>query len=124
MKLPSILLVDDEEEFVRTLVERLIFRGLTAKGVTTGQEALECLENQQFDVVVADLKMPSVDGPTIKRIVEERYPGTRVLLMTGHGAQGDEVPVNTDYLLKPFNIETLLDRVRDTDTETGRTDAG
>ena len=124
MKLPSILLVDDEEEFVRTLVERLIFRGLTAKGVTTGQEALECLENQQFDVVVADLKMPSVDGPTIKRIVEERYPGTRVLLMTGHGAQGDEVPVNTDYLLKPFNIETLLDRVRDTDPETGRTDAG
>ena len=124
MKQPRILLVDDEEEFVQTLVERLIFRGLDAKGATTGQEALEYLEDQQFDVVVADLKMPSVDGPFIKRIVEERYPGTRVLLMTGHGTLEDEIPASADYLLKPFDIETLLDRIESTGPQTRQVDAG
>ena len=123
MKQTRILLVDDEEELVHTLVERLRFRGLDAEGVTTGREALERLVNSQFDVVVADLKMPSVDGRLIEQIVQERHPGTRVLLMTGHGAQEDEVAAGTDYLLKPFSIDELISRIVDTDPESRQADA-
>jgi two-component system OmpR family response regulator len=118
-----VLLVDDEEELVQTLVERLRFRGLDAEGVTTGKKALERLVVRRFDVVVADLKMPSVDGRLIEQIVKERYPGTRVLLMTGHGAQEDEIPADTEYLLKPFSIETLLSRIMDTEPGDGQVDA-
>jgi DNA-binding response OmpR family regulator len=118
-----VLLIDDEEELVETLVERLRFRGLEAEGATTGEQALEYLMNQRFDVVVADLKMPSLDGNSIQRIVKERYPQTRVLLMTGHGAQEGELPAETDCLFKPFNIETLLSRIMEEDPETVPTDA-
>ncbi len=123
MKEIRVLLVDDEEELVQTLVERLRFRGLDAEGVTTGKKALERLVVRRFDVVVADLKMPSVDGRLIEQIVKERYPGTRVLLMTGHGAQEDEIHDDTEYLLKPFSIETLLSRIMETEPGDGQVDA-
>jgi DNA-binding response OmpR family regulator len=119
-----VLLVDDEVELVETLVERLRFRGLDAQGATTGEQAIEYLMNHRFDVVVADLKMPSLDGNSIQRLVKERYPQTRVILMTGHGAEEGEVPADADCLLKPFSIETLLDRIMSEDPESEQTDAG
>ena len=104
-----VLLVDDEEEFIMTLVERLEFRGIAAKGFTTGREALDCLKDEKFDVVVADLKMPGIDGLEIKRTVERDYPGTKVLLVTGHGGKdsGDD-EAEFDVLMKPFGIDALL----------------
>ena len=112
----KILLVDDEEEFVHTLVERLEFRNIPAKGVTTGKEALKCLEQESFDVVVVDLKMPEVDGLQIKKTVELLYPKTRVILVTGHGAHEPYEglpPENVeDVLMKPFGIRTLLERIQ------------
>lgn len=104
-----VLLVDDEEEFISTLVERLEFRGITAKGFTTGEAALACLRSEKFDVVVADLKMPGIDGLEIKRAVERDYPETKVLLVTGHGGKesGDE-EAEFDVLMKPFGIDALL----------------
>jgi DNA-binding response OmpR family regulator len=115
MKSPKILLVDDEEEFVQTLVERLEFRNIVAKGVTSGKEALRCLVNEMFDVVIVDLKMPEVDGLQIKKIVEMKYPHTKVILVTGHGGQelDDQFlpEIEEDVLMKPFGISSLLERI-------------
>ncbi len=109
MQARRVLLVDDEEEFITTLVERLEFRGIVAKGFTTGEQALDCLRREPFDVVIADLKMPGIDGLEIKRTVEREYPNTRVLLVTGHGGRetGDE-DTEIDVLMKPFGIDALL----------------
>jgi len=116
MRQPRILLIDDEEEFVQTLVERLEFRDISAKGVITGKEALKCLEQEHFDVVVVDLKMPEIDGIQVKRIVERDYPGTRVILVTGHGRQepqeGFNPEIDEDILMKPFGIRALLGRIQ------------
>lgn len=108
-----VLLIDDEEEFISTLVERLEFRGIAAKGFTGGAEALDCLKKEAFDVVIADLKMPGIDGMEIKRTVERDYPDTKVLLVTGHGGResGDD-EVDFDVLMKPFGIEALLEWIR------------
>lgn len=110
MRPVRVLLVDDEEEFISTLVERLEFRGIVAKGFTTGEQALNCLRSESFDVVIADLKMPGIDGMEIKRTVERDYPSTRVLLVTGHGGRegGDDDP-ELDVLMKPFGIDSLLE---------------
>lgn len=109
----KVLLIDDEEEFISTLLERLEFRGIAAKAFTTGAEALDHLKREHFDAVVADLKMPGIDGMEIKRTVEREYPDTKVLLVTGHGGResGDE-EADFDILMKPFGIEALLEWIR------------
>ena len=113
-----VLLVDDEEELVTTLQERLSLRGIVAKAVTSGHEALELMAAQSFDVVVADLKMPGLGGLEVIDTIARVYPGVRVLLVTGHGADLSELDTVTErgceVLLKPFDIDTLLKRIHGT----------
>jgi CheY-like chemotaxis protein len=110
-----VLLVDDEEELVSTLKERLEWRGIAAEAVTSGRSALQLMENSTFDVIVIDLKMPDLDGLEVRDIIHRRYPGVQILMITGHGHnQGEEQVVAegaSDVLLKPFNIDTLIEKI-------------
>lgn len=117
----KVLIVDDEEELVLTLVERLEFRGIAAKGVTKGSDALACLRKEDFDVVVVDLKMPGIDGLEIKEAVEREHPSTKVLLVTGHGAEDPEQDLEIDahFLMKPFDLSTLMQKIREVLGEKG-----
>lgn len=112
-----VLLVDDEEELVATLVERLTLRGIVAEAVTNGEEALRRMRDAPFDVVVADLKMPGISGLTVIERIQRDYPQTKVLLITGHGADADglEEAAATRYtvLMKPFDIQALTERIRE-----------
>jgi DNA-binding NtrC family response regulator len=111
----KVLLVDDEEELVVTMVERLELRGITAKAVTRGSDALTALESEPFDVVVLDLLMPGIGGLKMKSIIERDHPSTEVLLVTGHGSQSPEkdVPSDLHVLMKPFSIDTLVQAIRE-----------
>ena len=106
-----VLIVDDEEELVSALVERLRLRGFDARGVTTGAQALADLETTACDVVVLDVKMPGLGGlEVIKRIKRER-PRLEVVLLTGHGSsvsveEGLEAGA-FEYLMKPVKIDDL-----------------
>ena len=66
-----VLLVDDEEELVATISERLMLRGIEADGVTTGAEALKLARDKEFDVVVLDVKMPGMDGLKVMRKMKQ-----------------------------------------------------
>lgn len=106
-----VLIVDDEEELVSALVERLRLRGFDARGVTTGVEALADLATRACDVVVLDVKMPGLGGlEVIKRIKRER-PELEVVLLTGHGSSVSvEVGMEAgafEYLMKPVKIDDL-----------------
>ncbi|HPY16526.1 MAG TPA: response regulator, partial [Polyangiaceae bacterium] len=57
-----VLLVDDEEELVETIAERLELRGIVAETVTNGEEALQRVLEKPFDVVLLDVKMPGLGG--------------------------------------------------------------
>jgi len=123
VKKAKVLLIDDEEEFVQTLVERLEIRGMEARACTSGEDAVQCLSSEPFDVVVADLKMPNVDGQKIMEIVKERFPGTRVILMTGHGAQPEGTPeIEGCILLKPFGIKRLVNLIEESIPAAGGND--
>lgn len=107
------LFVDDEHDLVSAVVERLEIRGFAAEGVTSGSEALERIESGSFDVVVADVKMPGLDGLQLARILGQRHPKIRIILLSGHGSsedveEGRRLGV-VDYLQKPIDIETLVE---------------
>lgn len=110
-----VLLVDDEEELVATLQERMSLRGIEARAVTDGHDALELMAEESFDVVVADLKMPGLGGLDIIDAIRRKHPGVKVLLVTGHGSeasvQDSVMERGCEVLLKPFDIETLCERI-------------
>jgi len=110
-----VLLVDDEEELVSTLGERLLLRGISAVTATSGHAALQLLTEHPFDIVVLDLKMPDLDGLGTLDVIKREHPDMKVILITGHGSgsepeKPDVVPAE-DVLLKPFDIDTLVDRI-------------
>jgi len=112
-----VLLVDDEREFLETLVKRLNLRKVQAFGAGSGPEALEFLDRNPVDVVVLDVKMPDMDGIEVLRLMKGRHPLIEVIMLTGHASlevaiEGMEAGA-FDYLMKPINIDELLYKVQD-----------
>jgi len=107
-----LLFVDDEEELVSAVVERLELRGIDGVGATSGDEALHLLREGSFDVVILDVKMPGIGGLEVLRTISRRYPEIKVILMTGHGsAKDNEIGRRLGavaYLEKPVDLEDLL----------------
>ena len=107
----KVLLVDDEEELVSTLAERLSFRDVEADWATTGKRALELAESEHYDVAVLDVKMPHISGIELKRTLEKTNPRMRFIFVTGHGSEEDFRTGSAEashYLVKPLDIETLI----------------
>ena len=115
---PSVLVVDDEVQFVETLVKRLAKRGVRVSAANSGQEALEKLAGSgptKTDVVILDVKMPGMDGlETLARIKEE-HPLIEVIMLTGHATVESAIEGMKrgayDYLMKPCKIDALMDKV-------------
>jgi DNA-binding NtrC family response regulator len=106
-----VLIVDDEEELVSAIGERLELRGFHTKGVTSGGAALDYLAENTCDVVLLDVKMPGLGGLDVLQKIKEAHPGIGVLMLTGHGSRRDaEEGVRLgayDYLVKPVSIGVL-----------------
>ena len=107
-----VLVVDDEEEFLDTLVKRLNLRKVDASGTKSGPEALLWIDREPVDVVVLDVKMPDMDGIEVLREIKNRHPLVEVIMLTGHASmevaiQGMEAGA-FDYLLKPVTLEDLM----------------
>jgi DNA-binding NtrC family response regulator len=107
-----VLIVDDEEELVSALVERLKLRGFVATGVTAGTDALAFLETEDCDVVLLDVKMPGLGGLEVIKRIKEGHPRLEVILLTGHGSvksveEGMALGA-FDYLMKPVKIDNLV----------------
>jgi two-component system OmpR family response regulator len=107
-----VLIVDDEEELVSALVERLNLRGFLAHGVTNGSAALAFLEEKACDVVLLDVKMPGLGGLEVIRRIKTADPQMEVILLTGHGSvksveEGMALGA-FDYLMKPVKIDNLV----------------
>jgi DNA-binding NtrC family response regulator len=119
MKEFKILLVDDEEDFVKTLAERLSVKQVGSKSPTValnGRDALNSLQDEVPDVMVLDLRMPGIDGLEVLKKVKLHYPQVQVVILTGHGSDKDREESERlgafDYLEKPVNIDTLVGTIR------------
>jgi DNA-binding NtrC family response regulator len=111
-----ILVVDDEEELVHALVERLQLRGMDALGVVTGKEALERIRSEAFDVILLDVKMPGLGGMKVIREIKDQHPELQVIMLTGHSSAQDAEKGRQlgafEYLQKPVNIDNLCQILR------------
>ncbi len=109
----KVLIVDDEEELVETLVARLRRRQFTPVGATNGPEALEILSSETFDVVLVDVKMPGMSGLELLKEIKARSPHQQVVMLTGHGsAQHAEEGLQLGafaYLMKPVKLPVLIE---------------
>jgi DNA-binding NtrC family response regulator len=113
----NVLFVDDEMEFLETLLKRMKKRDLEASGVKSGEQALEFLAQNRVDVVVLDVKMPGMDGIQALKEIKKLHPLIEVVMLTGHASvevaiQGMELGA-FDYLMKPVDIDDLLYKVQD-----------
>lgn len=111
-----VLLADDEEEWLSTVVERLGFRGMDAVGVTRGVDVLREVDSRGFDAVVLDVKMPGLGGLDVIRRMKETHGEMEVILLSGHGSKESmEEGLRLgafEYLQKPIDIEALVEAIK------------
>ncbi len=111
-----VLVVDDEPDFLKLVKRRLTKRNLEVDTASSGEEALEFLRRGDVDVVILDVRMPGLDGIETLKEIRKRFRDTAVIMLTGHGSMQSGIEGIShgayDYILKPFAIDDLLERVR------------
>jgi DNA-binding response OmpR family regulator len=112
-----ILVVDDEATARVSLAEILRLEGYQVATAASGEEALSLLDKSDpFDLMVLDIKMPGMSGLEVTELVQERYPGVVIILLTAFGALETAIEAirqgASDYLLKPASVPEILESVR------------
>jgi len=117
----KVLVVDDDDATRRSLAEILRLEGCLVKTAANGLAALELLREDEFDVILLDLKMPGLDGLDVLRQAQVMAPDTKTILLTAHGSMESAIEALRhgahDYLLKPsspvqimHSVQAALDR--------------
>ena len=112
-----ILVVDDDTP-VRSLLTKTLHEmgGFSVEEAETAEEALQKMEGMTFDLVLTDLKLPSMDGLQLITQIVSSKPEILTILVTGHATIDSAVEAMkrgaSDYLIKPFAMEEMLARVK------------
>jgi DNA-binding NtrC family response regulator len=110
-----VLLVDDEEEFLRSLSLRLEMRGLKVTMANRGEDAVHLVQRQEFDAIVIDLAMPGMDGLETLRKIKDSHPDAEIIMLSGQGTVKKSIEAMKlgaeDFLEKPVDIHTLLEKI-------------
>ena len=112
----KILIAEDEEITVKHLVNTLQAEGYSVTGTMNGLDALQKIEKDSFDLLIADIKMPGISGMELLEKTRERSPETGVIIITGFGSIGSAVEAMkkgaVEYVTKPFDLDELLLKVK------------
>lgn len=110
-----VLIVDDEEEFVQALSERLTIRDYDVTTSLSGEDAIEKLKHYNFDVIILDVAMPGMDGIEALRNIKGIKPLIEVIMLTGHATVSSAVDGMKlgafDYLMKPCETKELIAKI-------------
>jgi DNA-binding response OmpR family regulator len=122
--MPRILVVDDDDMLRGSVAEILAEAGYETVEAENGLKALETVkQNPAFDVVLSDMRMPEMDGPSLLAELRSHYPEISVIMMTGEGTIDTAVQAMRDgavnYLLKPTNKRQLLESVKEAVSKRG-----
>jgi len=111
----NVLLVDDEEQFLDTLSQRLEIRGMKVEAVTSGEEALDKVGDKKIDAVILDLAMPGIDGIETLRLLKAKRPDLQIIMLTGKATVKSGIEAMKlgaeDFLEKPVDLELLLEKI-------------
>ncbi|MFH2218978.1 MAG: response regulator [Pseudomonadota bacterium] len=110
-----VLLVDDEKDFVESLSQRLQMRAFDVTTALTGDDAINLVRTQDFDVVVLDVLMPGKDGVETLRELKTLKPLVHVIMLTGNATVETAIEGMKlgafDYLMKPTDTEDLVAKI-------------
>jgi DNA-binding NtrC family response regulator len=113
----KLLLVDDEEGYVRVLSNRMGKRNIDVTKALSGTEGIQALRKEDFDVAVVDLKMEDMDGIEVLKVFKKMVPAMPVIMLTGHGSEKaakDGIESGAfDYLIKPCDLAELVGKIRE-----------
>ena len=111
----NVLLIDDEEQFLEVLGERLETRGLKVNTVTSGEDALTLIDDENYDAIILDLAMPGIDGIETLKLLKEKNPELEIIMLTGHATVQKGIEAMKlgaeDFLEKPVDLSVLLERI-------------
>lgn len=117
----KVLLVDDEEDFLNIMSERMTARGMDVTTAESAQEALSILDKETFDAIVMDFQMPEMDGVSALKAIKQKNPELQVILLTGYATTEKTVEAMkigaTDFLEKPADLEALTNKIKQAKTE-------
>lgn len=116
MSLAKLLFVDDETAFVEAMIKRLNIRDIEVTPAHSGPEALQRLaDKNDLEVVILDIKMPGMDGIEALRQIKSQFPLVEVIMLTGHATVESAIEGMKqgafDYLMKPCDIDVLVEKV-------------
>jgi CheY-like chemotaxis protein len=115
MPTESILVVEDDPQVRDVVAQMLLTLGYTVESCSNGIEALSRCAESTFDLVLVDMMMPEMNGAELIQRIKSMSGSTRTLIMTGYGAQPEEMEaLNTLVIPKPFDLETLSDFILQT----------
>ena len=114
---PRILVIDDNLNEVKTLIIGLGLEGFQVEGTQDGNEALEMLEKQQFDMALIDLMMPNINGIQLARKIRENFPDVTTVLMSAFNLSPVQIAKAdlgvVGFVTKPFRFEKLVEMIKE-----------
>jgi CheY-like chemotaxis protein len=113
---PRLLLADDEKDIRDVLALELSEAGFDVTAVNSGLAAVDALRKSEFDLVITDYKMPGIDGLETAKRLRAIDPELPIIVVTGYAGETTQMEFErsgiTDVLLKPFNLETIIELAR------------
>ena len=111
----KIMIAEDDQELRQLFQHVLVKNGYSVRGVSNGQEALDAMETEYFDLIISDIMMPVMDGYTFVRHLRDVGNNTPVLMITAKDAFDDMrlgfLSGTDDYMVKPVNVNEMVLRV-------------
>lgn len=116
-KQARIIIVDDDENIRKTMKAILEDEGYIVDLATNGKEAIEMTQEKTYNIAILDIRLPDMEGVELLKLIKYNVPKTRKIMVTGYPSMQNAISAlnkNADaYLVKPVNVEKLLDMVRE-----------
>lgn len=109
-----IMVVDDELDIVNTLKEFLSRKGYEVIGMSDARDALDILKETKVNLILLDILMPDLKGTELARIIKNRYPDTKIIVITAHPSEGTGLYRDNLFealFIKPFKLEMLNEKI-------------
>ena len=112
----KILIVDDEQDFLDVISDRLKARDMNVSTASSAKDAIKQIDEDSFDAVVLDLQMPEMDGLEALKIMKEKNPDLHVIFLTGHATVEKGIEAMKlgamDLIEKPADLATIVERIK------------
>ncbi len=112
----KVLLVDDEEEFLEIMAERMRARNIDVTTTTSAKEAIEMIDKNMYDAVVMDFMMPEINGLEALKTIKEKNPEMQIILLTGFATIDKGVEAIKagafDFIEKPADLDELSEKIK------------